>query len=1196
MVLVNGKKFKIYDLDDISTFKDRLASKYSTLPEYLYFPNDLSYSDLSGESNIIFEDIFEYIKKSAKDNTSIKDVIDLIKSKLGKNFKIKDKVVPVWFLYNKKLNDDYETKDAIAVELIADELVKMKIFFTKNQVIRVLKDIKIHEEKIKNTLENHKNNVDQKTKLFEEFDNIKEPIVSTEFKVEDINFILTLNLKNISILELFNSIVLTDNVPFATTHNFYKLLLDYVPPDDWVKISEDSIILKVNKKDYITKSSKSSNYLDAVININNSGNVTVEITIKNEKGNVQKDKFIRRLLTVFNKINISIENIKESKVVGTFYFPQQNFDKYIFSDLVMNDDIFKILTNIDDHEFATTKKSGIYIHFEHPKTGYVTATITEKIMKKDDQSMKGENHYIFPIGESYIRVRISKSNNIKAVEHFKIMLGKLFVRYDQQYNHIKDFYRKYIKDFGVIEVEEVEEKTDLKLTEEVPEIFGAGGFSTYCNKERTPTIISENDAKDLEQKGQSVMKFPRDVPEYSNIIKYPSDGEDQRYYTCNHKKYKYIGLQENNLKNQDIYPFIPCCFIKEQKKKSIYQHYYGGKEPKILDKKQNNIISTDKILKHDQYGTLPPNIENLFNIIDPEINSVYVRRGVGVSEKRNVNSFINAVMEALNDTTGILDIVKEKELEKRLIDQRNKLANEKIVALCRQELYDMSIQEIIDIIKDGNKYFDPKLFIHLLEYTFNCNIVLFTKKTLDGEMTLPRHLQAYYKNKNKKKYVYIFEHTGSKSDIDKSYPWPQCEVIVKYNPKSGDVQDSFTFEESKNVRIVYDRLRKSYSLDKVIDDIDLPIKKDIKILSQFIDSYGKTRQLNIDFKGKQVSLIISPIQPLPVRETTKEKIYLIEKKYAMDLIKKLGMKIQSQTVVRNILKEINGIVGNVSVSIPLTKTKIIKEFNIPIKEYGLSYTEDQKSILEQYNINKKLARYLVEYTLWIYSKYLNTNNILDITDKNITEFAQDFFEIIPNFEYGYISKNLSESSPFLQKGKIVVHSEETKKRLIYVLRLNIQRNKYNVLNYHKKTIIENYYVDLTDFDKYNHQIILFGEESVDKWISENNVRYFLYDKVQIGINTPYFFKNKLINNNLYLAQNTTSLSKATNIGLTWEKNGYNPGIHAYESQPLPFPLYAYQNSNSIKELKIKDKKFSKIKILGYKIDNIPFYTTLLPLS
>ena len=1103
--------------------------------------------------------------------------------------------MPIWLAYNDKLNKDYELIGKDALSNIITELTNKHIIITGNQLFIEIRDIEKIKQKIRNTIKYRKISVDKKTDLFEEFDSINEPIVSTDFKPEEIQFILTLNMKNISILELFNKVILTDTVPFATTHNFYKLLKNFVPPDNWSNTSEDSMILKVNKKDYVTISSKGSNYLDTILSIDKSGNVTAEINIKIEKGNVPRDKFIERSLSVFNGINIKVKNINESKVVGIFYFPQQTLDKYIFSDLVMNDDIFKFVINIDDHEFATTKKSGIYIHFEHPKTGYVTATITERIMKKGDQSMKGEDPDFFPIGEPFIRVRISKSNNIQAVEHFIQMLAKLFVRYDEKYNDIRDFYKEYIQDFGIVEVEEVEEKRDLKLSEEVPEIFGIGGFSTYCNKERSPTIISEEEAMNLKEKGKSVMKFPRDVPKEPNVLKFPADGQDQKYYTCNHEKYKYIGLQANNLKNSDVYPYVPCCFARDQQKKPIYQHYYQGKEPKIFDKKQNNIISTDKILKHNQYGTLPPNIDNLFTIIDPNPNTVYVRRGVGISEKRNVNSFINAVMEALNDRTEILNIKDDDELESELIDQRNKLATTKIAPLCRQELYDMTIQEIIDIIKDGNKYFDPKWFLHLLEDEFECNIFLFTKKLLDGEMILPRHLQSYYKNINKSRCIYIFEHMGSKSDIDINYPWPQCEVIVKYNTKTGDIQDSFTFEESKNIRIVYSMLRKSYALDKVINESYLPIHSSIKIISQFIDSYGKTRRLNIDFKGKKISLIISPIQPLRVKETTKEKIYSIGKNDAMDLIEKLGMKIKSQTIIRNMVKEINGIIGNVSVSIPLTKTKIIKEFNIPIKEYGLSYTENQKSILEQYNINKKLARYLIEYTIWIYSRYLN--GVLDITDENIAKFAKKFFKIIPDFEYGYISKKFSINSPFLQDGKIVVHDKETIKRLIYVLRLNIQRNKHDVLEYYKKTKIKNYYVDLTDFNQHDNQVILFGEESIDKWISENNITYVLFDEVQIGINTPYFFKNKLVNNTVYLAQNTTSIGKASDIAVTWQKDGYNPSIHAQESEPVFFTLYSYQNANSIREVKMKGKPTSnEVKILGYKIDNIPFYTTLLPLS
>ena len=43
MVRVNGKKFIVYDLDNLETFKNRLAIYIGTLPEYLFFPDGVSY-------------------------------------------------------------------------------------------------------------------------------------------------------------------------------------------------------------------------------------------------------------------------------------------------------------------------------------------------------------------------------------------------------------------------------------------------------------------------------------------------------------------------------------------------------------------------------------------------------------------------------------------------------------------------------------------------------------------------------------------------------------------------------------------------------------------------------------------------------------------------------------------------------------------------------------------------------------------------------------------------------------------------------------------------------------------------------------------------------------------------------------------------------------------------------------------------
>ena len=161
----------------------------------------------------------------------------------------------------------------------------------------------------------------------------------------------------------------------------------------------------------------------------------------------------------------------------------------------------------------------------------------------------------------------------------------------------------------------------------------------------------------------------------------------------------------------------------------------------------------------------------------------------GKGVHRNKNSFISVIMEALNDETAILDIEGEDARDDALMEERISLATKTTVPLCRQELYDATIDEIISLLKDKKEsesetelpseqyvYFDPKLFIHLLEDRFECNIFLFSKQIMEGEMVLPRHLQAYYKHRNKKRCIYVYEHMGSESDHAK---YPQCELIVK---------------------------------------------------------------------------------------------------------------------------------------------------------------------------------------------------------------------------------------------------------------------------------------------------------------------------------------------------------------------------------------------------------------------------------
>ena len=1188
MVKINGKKLKIYDLDNLITIKDRIALNLKTLPEYLYFPNGLTYDELN-KKNIIVTDFLSEIKNEAQNNSSVFKLIDSGIKNFGDTLNVKDKIVCVWLSYNEKLQKEVANKGEGVLDSIITELVKRKIYLAHTQFKRDWKDILQTKLYIEKSIKSQSQKIEKTVKLFNEFN--YESAVSTPFKIEYIQFILTLEMTNISMLELFNSVVLTPLVPFVTTHNFYKIKTDFIPLSEWAITTTDSIILKVHQKDDITNKNI-SNYSDAVIKIDPiTTNFTAEISIDNAKGNVSNDIFTKRSLEIFPNIDISIKETKESKIVGLFYYPNLTLDKYIFADLVMNDDIFKLLITIDDHEKATKKKAGLYIHFEHQNTEFISATITEKKMIKGDISMKDEDLDFFPIGEPYIRVRISNCNNSKSVEIFKEILGKLFILYDKKYNEIQDFYREYIPNFGDVQVEEKIEE-DVKLNEKAPDLF-VSNYTRNCKPTRMPTIISEEEATELINKGKQVIKFPRDIPKDPNATKFPLDGVRQNYYTCKHKVHKHVGLKLNKLKNASEYPYVPCCFKPNQIKNPKFLHYYEGKN---LDdgsggEKKQNIIKTNKILKHNQYGNIPTDIENLFTITDPNPTFEYIRRGTGIGSQRNVNSFLNVVMEAFNHETNILSITDEDELEAYLIDQRNLLTTESYLALCRQELYDLTTNQIHSLLK-SDTYLDPRFFIRLLEDKFKCNIFLFTKNILNSEMILPRHTQSYYKNRNENRCIYVYEHMGSESDDIIKYPFPQCELIIKYNIKSSKVQQIFSHKESENIRNVYLSLQKSYALNKPITEIYLPINPNINIKSQWIDSYGKTRRLTIIFDSNKISIITTPIQPLKVKEIRNTKIYKTDVDTAVKLATLLNIKIQSQTIIDDVVQEITGIWGNVTISIPIKNDNKIID-GILTKKEELSFNTDKQSFLETYNKNKKLARYLVEYTLWFFSKYLHSSG-KDTSDKNVAKFAIKYFKIEADFVYkNTISKTFTKNNPFTKNGKIIVHTKETIKRLVYVIRLNIQRDKQNILQYYSHTVIKNFYVDITDFNKNDGQVLLFGEESVEKWIVENNIKYILHDEVQIGTSSPYFFKNNLVDEYVYLAQNTTSIEKASNVADTWYKQGYNPGIHSKDIKQISFTLYSYINSTDIKKI---NKSKNDVKILGYKIDNTPFYTVLLKLN
>ena len=341
--------------------------------------------------------------------------------------------------------------------------------------------------------------------------------------------------------------------------------------------------------------------------------------------------------------------------------------------------------------------------------------------------------------------------------------------------------------------------------------------------------------------------------------------------------------------------------------------------------------------------------------------------------------------------------------------------------------------------------------------------------------------------------------------------------------------------------------------------------------------------INVSYKNNISTVLTDPLQPFQAVENW--NIRKTSLKNALLLAADFRIIISRQTIVKNVVKELIGTLGNIRVTIPVIDDIPVQ--GIPEYRGDISYPDSNVSVMNNFNKNKKLARYIVEYMFWMYSRFINGG---EPSVKNILDFVDESFDIIPSFVYKNISKQFSIDSGLMNKGKIVLESDEMLKRLIYVLRLAIVRQKDTILSYKDRLNISNFYSDITDFTSTPTQVILKGEDSINKWIREQKFSSDITSKIKTGLILPYFFKNKHIDDNIYIAQNTDTFEKALGISQTWRNTGYNPGVNPPGSIKEDYTLFSYRNENDI----IQYGEDSENKIIGYKIDDdSSMFTALL---
>jgi hypothetical protein len=201
--------------------------------------------------------------------------------------------------------------------------------------------------------------------------------------------------------------------------------------------------------------------------------------------------------------------------------------------------------------------------------------------------------------------------------------------------------------------------------------------------------------------------------------------------------------------------------------------------------------------------------------------------------------------------------------------------------ICKQELYDKSVEEIKQDFNNINYFLDPALYYRVLEKFFGINIFSFTMKSqgfADDALEIPRS-KIYHIHNIVRSYksVLILKNWGSESD-DANYP--ECELI-------SDASNNMRLYNSDVTEKVYNALlamtkRYEWQFRSRVDSYPTYINDEmsnldletifnqnndngkLKISLQYIDNYGKTRLVRIGEGDQSVMVVCPPSRPLNV--------------------------------------------------------------------------------------------------------------------------------------------------------------------------------------------------------------------------------------------------------------------------------------------------------------------------------------------
>lgn len=406
-------------------------------------------------------------------------------------------------------------------------------------------------------------------------------------------------------------------------------------------------------------------------------------------------------------------------------------------------------------------------------------------------------------------------------------------------------------------------------------------YSRLCQPKIQPIIIENEEEEEYRAYGREAVRFPPAEWGFKKSI----------LVVCPRESTPVVDMKLNSQDETGRIKYLPCC-LETNKPKTSHESIIKGVSRKG---------TTESINQYSVYGTLGDALANFLSVSYDSSNAFkFSKQGVVIKEHES--TFLNSAIIAVLIATGASPI-PGRELSLLNLTEINDNVNavRELMAklppdIYKQELYDMSDEEIVESILNPKTFIDPYLYYRGLEIIFDIQIFVFTsnigrKNPLSDEednlliasLEVPRCRYTHIRHNNDKNIICLYKNYGSVGKIEQV---PPCELIVSsdktnknYSKRFSNIYKNFfeslfklldsschpyEWEKTPGIPIGETCYDDPYS---TIDWKNYDFSNIGRLIGQKIDMCGKTTTLLFD----EWTLIIPPTQPFLIVERDGDK-------------------------------------------------------------------------------------------------------------------------------------------------------------------------------------------------------------------------------------------------------------------------------------------------------------------------------------